>query len=220
MSQEHKTIHIEIWSDIACPFCYIGNKNLSDALEQFDHAEDVSIEYKSYQLSPNAITDPSINSHQYLAKHKGISVQEAEQMNKYVEDMGSNSGLNFKFDKVIPANTLNAHKLLHYAKEKGKQLAVKKALFEAHFIDGLNIDDPEVLSQIAIKNGLDNSKLKAVLESSEYDYFVKTDITEANAIGVRGVPFFVINRKYGVSGAQPVGHFTEILDKTYSETLA
>ncbi|WP_258104008.1 DsbA family oxidoreductase [Marinoscillum sp. MHG1-6] len=219
MFQDNPAIKIEIWSDIACPFCYIGHHNLHKALEGFEHSNEVSVEYKSYQLSPNTITDPTLNSHQYLARHKGVSVEEALRMNSYVEEMGKKFGVWFNFDRVIPANTLRAHMLLHLAKATNKQEPVKKALFEAHFVNGKNIDDFNVLMEIGQQNGFTKEETEKALSDQEYGAHVREDIREAMSIGVKGVPFFVINRKYGISGAHPVEYFSQALNQSYKDVV-
>ena len=127
---------VEIWSDIVCPFCYIGKRRFEHALAKVPGARPIKIEWKSFQLSPGIKTDPAINIHQYLAMHKGVSVQEAERMNDYVTKMAAEVGLTYRFDLAVPANTFHAHRLLHYAKTQGKQSETKERLMQAYFTEG------------------------------------------------------------------------------------
>lgn len=208
---------IEIWSDIMCPFCYIGKRRFEQALETFEGKDKVEIEWKSYLLSPELVTDPNKNLHEFLAEHKGVSLEEAKGMNDYVTNMAAQTGLTYNFDKAIPANSFNAHRMLHFAKEFGKQNEAEEALFKAYFTDGKNIDDAATLSEIAASVGLDTAALAEAMGSEAYFQDVVMDVQEAQNIGVRGVPFFVFNRKYGVSGAQESGTFLEVLEKSYGE---
>ncbi|WP_294820334.1 DsbA family oxidoreductase [uncultured Flavobacterium sp.] len=208
---------IEIWSDIMCPFCYIGKRRFEQALEKFEEKDKVEIEWKSYLLSPEMVTDPTKNLHEFLAEHKGISIEEATEMNGYVGRMAAETGLEYNLDKAIPANSFNAHRLLHFAAEHGKQGEVKEALFKAYFTDGKNIDDSGVQLEIAASVGLNTAELAKAMGSEAYFQDVVMDIQEARNIDVRGVPFFVFNRKYAVSGAQEADAFLDVLEKSYGE---
>ncbi|MDZ4747402.1 MAG: DsbA family oxidoreductase [Saprospiraceae bacterium] len=215
---QHKML-IEIWSDIMCPFCYIGKRKFEAALAQFENKEDVHITWKSYQLSPDMITDPRKNINQFLAEHKGISVEEAKRMNEYVTGMAAQVGLTYNFDKTIVANSFNAHRFAHFAKVHGKQDAAEEKLFSAYFNEGKNLDDYSVLIELGKEIGLDPIALKVALESGAYTEDVRTDIREAEQLGLRGVPFFVFDRKYRVSGAQDSKVFLQTLEKAYQERL-
>jgi predicted DsbA family dithiol-disulfide isomerase len=211
-------MQVEIWSDIMCPFCYIGKRKFETALKQFEHNEDVEIVWKSYQLSPGMETDPTKNINQFLAEHKGISEERANQMNAYVTEMAAGVGLKYNFNKTVVANSFNAHRFAHFAKQFGKQDEAEEKLFSAYFTEGKNLDDIEVLIQLGVEIGLDSSALRAALESGKYADEVMSDIKEAEQLGVRGVPFFVFDRKYGVSGAQDSRVFLETLQKAYAES--
>ena len=213
---QHK-MQIEIWSDIMCPFCYIGKRKFEVALAQFEHKDDVQITWKSYQLSPDMVTDPKKNINQFLAEHKGISVEEAKRMNEYVTGMAAQVGLTYNFDKTIVANSFNAHRFAHFAKQFGKQDEAEEALFAAYFKEGKNLDDYSVLIEMGKEIGLDPAALKVALESGAYADDVRTDIREAEQLGLRGVPFFVFDRKYGVSGAQDSRVFLETMEKCLRE---
>lgn len=208
---------IEIWSDIMCPFCYIGKRRFEEALAGFEGRNDVEIEWKSFLLSPELKTDPTKNIHQFLAEHKNISLEEAKDMNDYVTNMAAQAGLIYDFDRAIPANSFNAHRFLHFAKKYGKQNEAEEKLFRAYFTEGKNIDDAQILMLLAIELGLDANKLADAMNNGEFANDVVADINEAQQLGIRGVPFFVFNRKYAVSGAQESRAFTETLDKAFEE---
>src|SRR5690606_31680586 len=191
-----------IWSDVMCPFCYIGKRKFEKALEQFPERNSVEIEWKSFQLSPNMQTDLSMNINQYLAKHKGISLAEAGQLNDQVTQMAAGVGLEYHFDRSVVANSFNAHRFAHFAKANGKQDQAEEMLFKAYFTDGKNIDDYNVLIQLGEEIGLEPGALKLALETGQYADAVNSDIEQAKSLGIRGVPFFVFDRKAAVSGAQ------------------
>ncbi|WP_417366569.1 DsbA family oxidoreductase [Flavobacterium beibuense] len=211
---------IEIWSDIMCPFCYIGKRRFEEALATFEGKNDVEIEWKSFLLSPELKTDPNKNIHEYLAEHKNISLEEAKGMNDYVTNMAAQVGLTYNFDKAIPANSFNAHRFLHFAKKHGKQNEAEERLFKAYFTEGKNIDDAQTLLLLAIELELDANKLADAMNNGEFTNDVIADINEAQQLGVRGVPFFVFNRKYAVSGAQESEAFTQTLEKAFEEWQA
>lgn len=208
---------VEIWSDIMCPFCYIGKRKFEAALAQFRDKDKVELEWKSYQLSPDVITNPEKNIHQYLAEHKGISLEQATAMNTQVAAMAKQAGLDYHFDNAIPANTLKAHQFAHFAKQYGKQNEAEEILFRSYFTDGKNIDDLNTLLQLGNEIDLDTTELKTALENGSFENEVQADIDEAYQIGVRGVPFFVFNRKYAVSGAQNTSTFLQTLETAFGE---
>lgn len=200
-----------------CPFCYIGKKRFDDALAQFEHKDQVEIIWKSFMLSPELKTDPSKNINQFLAEHKGISLEEATGMNDYVTNMAAQAGLTYDFSKAVVANSFNAHRFSHFAKQYGKQNEAEEKLFAAYFTEGKNIDDAETLMAMAAELGLDVTKLANVMGSGAYAKDVMADIDEAQELGIRGVPFFVLNRKYAISGAQETAVFLDTLQKAFAE---
>ena len=208
---------IEIWSDVMCPFCYIGKRRFEDALGQFAHKDEVEVEWKSFQLNPNMKTDPSININQYLADAKGWNLDYAQQMNNHVTEMAEQVGLKYDFDKAVVANSFNAHRFSHLAKTHGLGEAAEEALFKAYFTDGKNIDDKDTLIELGVAIGLNVNEVKQTLDSDAFADAVKHDIAEAQYLGIQGVPFFVMNNKYGVSGAQAVPVFTETLEKSFAD---
>lgn len=207
---------IEIWSDVMCPFCYIGKRKFEVALAQFEHKENVEIEWKSFLLSPEMQTDPNKNIHQFLAEHKGVSLEEATGMNDNVAHIAAQVGLQYNFDNTIPANSFNAHRFLHFAKKHGKQNEAEELLFKSYFTEGKNIDDAPTLLALANSLGLDADTLTAAMGKGEFTDDVIADIQEAQALGVRGVPFFVFDRKYAVSGAQEPAVFLETLETAFN----
>lgn len=214
---ENQKMKIEIWSDVICPFCYIGKRQFDNALAQFPNQEKIEVIWKSYQLSPDMKTDTSKSVYQFLAEHKGISLAQSKQMHENVVSMAKKEGLDYHFDKAISANSFRAHRFLHLAKAKNLQHQAEEKLFAAYFTEGKNIDDIGVLLQIATEIGIDTEEAKTALNSDSYRTAVQTDIQEAENIGVTGVPFFVLNRKYAVSGAQGTATFLQALQQAYNE---
>lgn len=208
---------VEIWSDVVCPFCYIGKKRFEDALKNFSHKEHVAIIWRSFQLDPDGDPAPGTSLNQYLAQRKGISIEEAKQMNEYVTNTAAAAGLDFQLNKAVLGNTLNAHRLLHLAKEHHVQTAVKEALLKAYFTEGKNINDTTVLLSIATAAGIPAATATAVLNGNQFTQDVQHDQMRAQQIGVRGVPFFVFNNKYAVSGAQATEVFAEVIQKVWEE---
>jgi predicted DsbA family dithiol-disulfide isomerase len=208
---------VEIWSDVMCPFCYIGKRRFENALQQLPFKDAVEVEWKSFQLDPSMHYEPGKSIHQYLAERKGFSVQKAKELNDHVTGMAAAEGLQYNFDKAIVANSFDAHRFSHFAKEHGKGDAAEESLFKAYFTEGKNISDRETLIQLGTEIGLDATALKQALEGNAYAQNVTEDIAEAEALGVRGVPFFVIDRKYAVSGAQAAETFHQALERAYTE---
>jgi predicted DsbA family dithiol-disulfide isomerase len=211
-------MEIEIWSDIMCPFCYIGKRKLEHAMAEYEARDDIHISWKSYQLSPDLVTDSNGNLNAYLAKHKNISIEQAALMNAQVSEMAAREGLIYNLNSAIPANTARAHQFSHLAKKHGKQHEAEELLFAAYFTEGKNIDDIEVLKDMGIQLGIAAEETERVLQAETYAGDVMRDIVEAQQIGVRGVPFFVFDRKYAISGAQPVEAFLQTLEAVRAES--
>jgi predicted DsbA family dithiol-disulfide isomerase len=212
-----KNMKVEIWSDVMCPFCYIGKRRFENALAQFDHKDKVEVIWKSYQLNPDMKTEPGKNINQYLSETKGWSLEQARQANDHVTKIAKEAGLDYNMDKAIVANSFDAHRLVQLAKTTGKGDAMEEQLFKAYFTEGKNTADHDTLVQLATAIGLDAGTVKKVLDSDEYADAVEQDIYESQQIGVRGVPFFVLNDRYAVSGAQAVETFAGALDQAWSE---
>ena len=213
----NKKMKIEIWSDIMCPFCYIGKAKFETALQDFADKNDVEIEWKSFQIMPDLQTQEGRSIHDVLVEKKTISLAEARQLNGYATQMAKDVGLDYDFEKTIPANTLNAHQFQHFAKANGNGAEAEELMFKAYFTDGKNIDDIPTLAALGKTIGLDPEALKKALENETYLYAVQADFREAQQIGVTGVPFFVFNRKYAVSGAQSPKSFLDVLQKSFAE---
>ncbi|GEL76430.1 DsbA family oxidoreductase [Tenuibacillus multivorans] len=210
-------MNVEIWSDVVCPFCYIGRRRLEQAMNQFEHDDKVSLTYKSYQLDPNAEKDPGYDIHEMLATKYGVPYEEGKKMNDRMAEQAKEVGLEFNLDQVIPTNTEDAHRLSHYANEHGKMYALMENMMRAYFTDGQNVGDHNVLADLAEEVGLNREEALEVLKTSKHKREVANNQQEAMQIGVQGVPFFVFNEKYAVFGAQPTDVFLEVLEKVYEE---
>lgn len=208
---------IEIWSDIVCPFCYIGKRRFEKALEQFSNKSNIEIEWKSFQLDPSMERQAAGSIDQYLAERKGFSIEQAKQMNNHVSQMAKEVGLDYHFEIAIPNNTKLAHRLLHFAKQQGKQNEMKERLMQAYFIKGEDIGDITILAKCANEIGLDKNEVVEILQNNAYENEVQIDLYHAQQIGVTGVPFFVFNNKYAISGAQASETFLELLSKVSEE---
>lgn len=208
---------IEIWSDVVCPWCYIGKRRFEEALAQFPHKDRIEVEWKSFQLDPAAVTDTTISTQQHLAEKYGVSEERAQQMTDNVTKIASTVGLDYNLDNALTVNTINAHRFIHYAKTQGKQDEAKERLLKAHFVENKNVDDYPTLIELGKEIGLDGDAVSEILESGAYTNAVKADISEAQTLGIKGVPFFVLDRKYGISGAQETATILENLDKAFTE---
>lgn len=204
-------IRVEIWSDIVCPFCYIGKRHLEAALKQFDRRDRVRIVWKSFELDRNAGRDRKTTVYETLSKKYGLDLEQAKQMTEQVAQRAAAAGLQFDFDRVVPANSLDAHRLVHLAAKYGRQDMAEERLFAAHFTEGLRIDDLKILGRIGVELGLDPEEVQNLLGGDEFEPEIRREEEEAYALGVRGVPFFLFNRRTAVSGAQPVEMFIEAL---------
>jgi len=198
-----------------CPFCYIGKRKFENALVQFPHRDEVEIVWKSFQLNPAMKTEPGKSINQYLAEIKGWTLEHAKEMNDHVSKMAEEVGLHYDFDKAVVANSFDAHRFIQFAKKHSKGDAAEESLFKAYFMEGKNIADHHVLVQLGTAIGLDATELKEMLASNAFAEEVKKDVHEAEELGARGVPFFVVDRKYGVSGAQASEVFLNTLNKAW-----
>lgn len=209
---------IEIWSDIMCPFCYIGKRHLETALTAFPELP-VELEWKSFQLDPSITPQPNTSVYAYLAERKGMSVEESKRLHADVVARAAAVGLTYRFDHAVIANSLTAHRIIQLAKTKGLGDVLEETFFRAYFTDGKDLNNRDTLMQLGVEAGLNPLDLKEVLDNEElYLAAVHADIQEAQQIGVRGVPFFVFDRKYAISGAQPVEHFEETIRAALAKT--
>jgi predicted DsbA family dithiol-disulfide isomerase len=200
---------IEIWSDINCPFCYIGKRHLEKALSTFSGA--VDIEWRSFELDPVSHPPKGSDQMELLAKKYGKDRAWAVQMNENMTAMAKKSGLEFHMEKIVPANSFKAHRLIHLAKDLQLQDAMKERLLRAKFVEGKDIGDDEDLIACGEDVGLPREAIQKVLESDQYSAQVREDEKMAQALGIQGVPFFVFNKREALSGAQPVEVFIEVL---------
>ena len=204
---------VGIWSDVMCPFCYIGKRRFENALAQFENKDEVEIVWRSFQLNPALQTDPSKNTFEHLAESKGWDMDYTRKTTDYVVNMAKELGLNYDFEKAIVANSFKAHRLLHLAKQNQVQNECEEKLFEAYFIHGKNIDDNDALLELGLSLGIDLDSILDMLSSDAFASDVESDIYQAQQIGVQGVPFFVFDNKYAISGAQQSETFLAALYK-------
>jgi predicted DsbA family dithiol-disulfide isomerase len=210
-------LKIQIWSDVMCPFCYIGKRKLEDALSQFENKDAVTIEWKSFQLDASFVATPGETVVDHLAEKYRKDTDWAETMVENVTQNAKASGLNFHFEKAILANSFHAHRLLHLAKKHHLSNELKELLFKAYLTDGKDVNNLSTLKELGLEVGLENDAIEQVLHSDAYAKEVKQDQEEAQAIGVTGVPFFVFDNKYAVSGAQQPETFLKTLEKAWEE---
>jgi len=205
-------MQIEIWSDVVCPWCYIGKRRLERALGEFEHADEVEVTWRSFQLNPDApaIAVPTLD---YLAQRFG---PQAPGMTARVAEMGKGEGLTLDFASSLTVNTLEAHRMLHLAADLGIGDAAKERLLRAHFTEGADVSDHETLTKLMTEAGADEARVREVLAGTEYADAVQADIDMARRLGANGVPFFVIDRKYGISGAQAAETFLPALRTAYA----
>ncbi|QKG54305.1 DsbA family oxidoreductase [Hymenobacter sp. BRD67] len=208
---------VEIWSDVVCPFCYIGKRKFEKALGEFAHRAEVQIEWKSFELTPDFVPVPGESIHASLAKKKGVPEAEGRRMNNYMTQTAKEVGLDYQFDKAIPANTFLAHQLIHFGAQHGRQDATKERLFAAYYLEGRDLNSVDTLTNLAAEIGLDAEAVRQALLAGTYAEAVRRDEYEAQQIQVRGVPFFVFEDKYAVSGAQPSEVFAQVLDTVWQE---
>ena len=199
---QNPVINIEIWSDIICPFCYVGKKKIQQVVEKLNIEDEVQIIWRSYQLDPDLPTEKAYPSLEYLMKKKNISAEQMQGMNKYLKQQGLQYGIDFQLDKSMVFNTFNSHRLLQWAKEFNKSSELKEAFMKAYFTDGIDLSNHENLISVVGKVGLDTQKAKEVLNSTIYSEAVENDIYQSKTISLRGVPHFLFNDKFFISGAQ------------------
>lgn len=207
---------IQVWSDVACPWCFVGKRQLEAALAEFPRAEAVEVRWRAFELDPSA---PAVREGDYaerLGKKYGVSTIQARAMLERMTTVARAAGLDFHFERIRPGSTFDAHRLLHLARERGVQDAVKESFLRGYFSEGEAIGTAEALTRLATRAGLDAKEVSEVLASDRYAPEVRGDQAEARELGISGVPFFVIGR-YGVSGAQPPAALRGVLDKAWSE---
>jgi predicted DsbA family dithiol-disulfide isomerase len=208
-------IKVDIWSDVQCPWCYIGKRKFEAGVAAF--GGDVAVEYHSFELAPDTPVDYEGTTADYLSERKGMPVAQAKQMLQRVTDIAADVGLEYHFDDVHQTNTVKAHELIHYAKAKGRQLDMKERLLKAYFIEGRHVGRIADLADLAADIGLDHDDVVRALTAEQYLADVKADVALARQYGIQGVPFFVIDGQYGVSGAQEAAAFADVLTQVRNE---
>jgi predicted DsbA family dithiol-disulfide isomerase len=206
---------VDVWSDIACPWCFIGKRKFEAAVERFDG--DVVVEYHSFELSPDTPVDFEGDEIDFLSKHKGMPADQVQGMLENVAGIAAEVGLAYDFDALKHTNTVKAHQLLHFAKARGRQLDMKERLLSAYFEEGRHVGRVEDLADLAAEIGLDRDEVVAALESDTHLADVRDDQRQAQAYGISGVPFFVLEGKYGISGAQAPETFLGALQQVVAE---
>jgi predicted DsbA family dithiol-disulfide isomerase len=210
-------MEVEIWADIVCPWCYLGKRHFERALDSFDHRDKVQVVYRSFELDPAAphgVTTPTV---EVLAEKYRMSPDDARQAQRQMEQRASADGLTFRMDGLRTGNTRDAHRLLHLAKATDRQAELMERLQRAYFTEQDSIFDHDTLTRLAVEVGLDPAEVSAVLASDRYRDHVETDEAMARSLGATGVPLFVIDRRYGVSGAQPAETIAGVLERAWSE---
>ncbi|ASN50928.1 DsbA family protein [Sinomonas sp. R1AF57] len=213
-------MNIDIWSDIACPWCFIGKRRFERALAAFPHKDQITVTWHSYQLDPTLPEHYDGTELDYLSTRKGMPAERVQQMFDHVAEVASGEGLHYDFDRIVVANSFSGHELIHLAKARGGNAmadSVKEALLSAHFEQGLDIGSREVLLAVGTEAGLESAEISAALDAGTYRDAVRADISRARALGIQGVPFFVLDSKYGISGAQPAELFTQALETAWRE---
>lgn len=210
-------MQIEIWSDIMCPFCFIGKHRFENALANFSKKEDIAVTWKSFELYPTIKTDLNISIKDFLINVKKISEEQALQMMEGVSNAANDTDLDLNWENVIVANTRKAHEMLHLAEKHGVQNELKELLFKAYFVEGKNVDDLDTLIHLGNQVGLNTEIINSALDTKQFTEKVNYDVQESQQLGVSGVPFFVLNRKYAVSGAQSEGYFLQALETSYAD---
>jgi predicted DsbA family dithiol-disulfide isomerase len=213
-------MRVEIWSDVVCPWCYLGRRRFEQALGQFAHRGDVEVTYRSFELDPDAPKGATTPTTELLGSKYGMSAQRASEMQRQMEERAAADGLTFLMEDLRSGNTRDAHRLLHLAKARGRQEELAERLHRAYFTEQSSIFDHTALTGLAEQAGLDADEAARVLASEEYEPEVDTDEAMAHALGVTGVPFFVIDRRSGISGAQPAEVITQVLDQAWADAHA
>ncbi|KAA1399326.1 DsbA family oxidoreductase [Aeromicrobium ginsengisoli] len=212
-----ETVKVDIWSDVACPWCFIGKRRFETAAAEFaEGGGALEVEYHSFELAPDTPVDFDGTEVDFLVGHKGMAPAQVESMLAQMTELGATEGLSYDFHALQHTNTVKAHELLHYAKSQGRQLDMKERLLSAYFAEGRHVGRIDDLADLAAEIGLDRAEVVEALKSEQFLADVQADKDQAIAYGISGVPFFVIDKKFGVSGAQDPSVFIEVLQKAAS----
>jgi predicted DsbA family dithiol-disulfide isomerase len=210
-------MQVEIWSDVVCPWCYLGKRRFEQALAGFEHRDEVQVVYRSFELdpaSPAGVTTPTV---ELLASKYGMSPEQASRAQHQMEERAAGDGLTFRMAGLRSGNTRDAHRIIQLAKDRGRQAAMVERLHRAYFTEQGSVFDHEALTRLAVDAGLDRNEAASVLAGDSYSDHVQTDEAMAGALGATGVPLFVVDRRYGISGAQPAETITRVLERAWSE---
>ena len=216
--KEEIDVKVEIWSDVVCPWCYIGKRRFEAALSAFPHRDAIEVTYRSFELDPHAEVNSGESTTERLAEKYGVSLEQAAGMNRRVTSIAAGEGLDYHLENARHANTVKAHRLIHFAADKGRQNEALERIMTAYFSEGEDIGDTATLVRLATEAGLDADEARAVLESDDYSDAVRADERRAAMLGITGVPFFVVDERYGVSGAQPAEFLREVLERAWAES--
>jgi predicted DsbA family dithiol-disulfide isomerase len=211
---------VEIWSDVVCPWCYVGKRRFETALSRFQHADQVEVIWRSFELDPSAPQETEGELAQRLADKYGLTLERAREMNQQMTEMAAAEGLDFHFERARHGNTFDAHRVLHLAAARGLQGDVKERFLRGYFTEGESVGDSEALIRLAAEAGLDEADVRAVVDTNAFAEDVRAEEQAAADLGATGVPFFVIDRRYGVSGAQPADQLLEVLERAWAERPA
>lgn len=211
-------MRVEIWSDVVCPWCYIGKRRLEEALTRFGREDEVQVEWRSFELDPSAVTQTGAGGYaERLAGKYGTDVAQAQRMLEQMAATAAVEGLDLRFEQAVHANTFDAHQVIHLAGLRGVQDAVKERLMLAYFTQGRPVGDRDELVALGEQAGLDAAEVREALAAQTYASDVRSDEEQAQALGITGVPFFVVDRRYGVSGAQPAEALLQVLERAWAE---
>lgn len=213
-------MQVEIWSDVVCPWCYLGKRRFEHALESFAHRDEVEVIYRSFQLDPSAPAGTTTPTVELLATKYGLSAEQAQDAQRQMEQRAAGDGLTFRMDGLRSGNTRDAHRLLQLARARHLQAELTERLHRAYFTEQASVFDHAALTEFAVEAGLDRDEVSRVLAGDEYADAVDADADTARRLGANGVPFFVIDRRYGISGAQPAGTITQALDQAWADSHA
>lgn len=208
---------VDVWSDVVCPWCFVGLANLTEALDGFDDTEEVQVALHSFQLEPDAPAQDPRPYEQILADKYQMPIEEVRDMQQRLVDLGRERGIDFRFDRLRRANTFDAHRLLHLAAESGRSMDLKQRLGRAYFTEGELISDHTVLQRLAVEVGLTETEVADVLAGDRFADRVREDLAAASRLGISGVPFFVVDGRLGVSGAQPAEILVQVLERARAE---
>jgi predicted DsbA family dithiol-disulfide isomerase len=213
-------ITIDVWSDVVCPFCYLGDTVLQQAIEQFPHGSAVRVRYRSFQLNPGMPAGEAILAGDYLAQHHHMPAAQVAASQAQLAARGAEAGLDYRFADSLMVNTLDAHRMIHFARAASREHEMVARLFRAEFTDGLNLADHEVLAGLAAELGLSRAEAAEALATGAFEDAIRADLAQARELGISGVPFFVFDNKRAVSGAQPIEMFRKALDLSWQDRAA